>query len=141
MAGWITPTGGSGWSNEANARDDFMETFAQQYISGRWSTFLVHTHAALDCSKVRYYPHDATWRITLVDVDVYWDSAWHDIYQGGFPRLAWVEKSLGGTYSVTQLRIRFYNPSSASWAKLYETDFYEEEPPGGFAYSQAIIIA
>jgi hypothetical protein len=52
---------------------------------------------------------------------------WHNVYQGGFTRLAWNEKDLGGTYQIREMRLRFHNGgTSLVNIRLCETDFWEE---------------
>jgi len=130
MNEWVTPTGGGGeWNDEANARDNNLTTLAQYYKGYGWTESFYHTHASLSCSKVRAYLDDATWRYTIAKIEVYYNSAWHQVFYANFARKAWTEVDLGGYYDVTQIRFQFYNPSASAWAKVYETAFYWAEAP------------
>lgn len=130
--GWISPTGhndpGSDWVNEIRAYDTYLNLYASNFqVSSGWEPdFLELTHNALNCDKIRHYSDGAD--ITQVDLDVYYSGAWHDVYQGIFTLKTWEEKSLGGTYLVTKLRVRYYHNATnrASWA--VEFGFNEAEP-------------
>lgn len=68
---WITPTGGYNWVSNSNARDDDTYSFAQGSAGKEsWSGFIYLSHDPLSVSKIRFWPRDDTWRLTLVDVDV-----------------------------------------------------------------------
>lgn len=127
---WISPTGASGaaWTDRYKAYDELTETYTYDIVpAGTWSEFIYLTRAALDCNKVRF---NAAYNVAFltIDLDVYYGGAWHNTYQGSFLNKQWVEKGLGGTYSVTQARIRIYNGyGSEQWAQLYEFDFWEVE--------------
>ena len=130
---WISPTGfndpGTQWSTETYAYDNNLDESAACNVTQLkdWSNFLELTHAALDCSKVRYYIHaDTEADITQVDVDVYYGDDWHHVYEGAFTEGEWIEKELGGIYSVTAVRFSFYNNHDTwnRWARLAEVDFW-----------------
>lgn len=106
---WISPTGDSGgdWGNRIYARDNNTDTYAETvaywgYLV--WTGFLTLTHTALYCDKIKYYI--GTVEIFEVDIDVYYSGAWHHVFQGAEALNNWHEHSLGGTYSVTAVRIR-----------------------------------
>lgn len=130
---WVSPTGyvdsvGS-WSNEQCAYDNDLTTrcftICHSYF---WSSFLELTINAIYCSKVKFYAsYDGTTGINKIDLDVYYDGAWHDVFEGSYLHYVWTEKSLGeGTYYVTKMRMRFYNNSSNFHAvNLMEAMFYQ----------------
>jgi len=130
---WQSPTGHfdhGGWSDEFKAYDDNTTTRASTLFSPGWSNFLDLTINELNCDKLRFW---AIWQsgfIEQIDLDVYYTGGWHDVYEGAFANLEWVEKSLLGTYAVTSARVRFYNGSGSSInARLYEFDFNQIEVP------------
>jgi len=130
---WITPTGNDEvWNYPELARDDSIETWAWEGTGKQsWTAFITLSHAALLCSKIRFMPKDTAWKFTLVDVDVYYDGGWHNVYQGGFSRDVWNEKDLGGCYQVTEMRLRFYNDGNAIYNMLLiEVDFWQDEGCG-----------
>lgn len=137
--GWITPTGHetpTDWVSPEKAYDDDTAFAATYSLSPEtWSPYLVLTHAALTSNKLRYYADYREDRINTIDVDVYKDSAWADVYQGSYADREWEEKTFTEG-SVTKSRTRFYNssPTSTSTCLLFEFDFWEVEvikPAGG----------
>jgi len=109
---WRTPTGHNdpedAWTDEEKAYDDTDSTHAtkQGLVTGQWTPFLELTHEAFLCNKVRFLLNNSDF--DLVDVDVYYDSAWHDVYQGVYDAYpTWNEKNIpAGLKSVTKARLR-----------------------------------
>jgi hypothetical protein len=126
---WVSPTGyndpNSKWSNEPDAYDGDIGTCALSSSESNWGSFIELTHDAIDCDKVRHYSaYHATYR-DQIDIDVYYEGAWHDVYEGNFPTQTWDEKTIpGGTKSVTAARVRYHH-QSPSWAAIYEFEFNE----------------
>jgi len=135
MAYWITPTGhndpDSAWSNEAYAYDDDTNTYAHPTVGWTgWSSFLELTIYPILASKVRFTADHVTSYCYFIDLDVYRDGAWVDVYQGTYLDRQWVEKSFTeGT--VTKARLRFANAYATpyNFAKLWEFDFWGTDPP------------
>jgi len=67
--------------------------------------------SAIQCDKVRYYISrvDIPTITNQIDVDVYKDGSWPDVYQGSFTTGSWMEKSFTEG-SVTASRFRFGHP-------------------------------
>jgi len=131
---WVTPTGDNGaWGEDSlNARDNNTGTYAAHTISTQyaWNPFLELTHSGMWCDSVEFWANVIDGRIETVDVDVYYDGAWHDVWQGSFSDLAYTVKSLGGTYYITKFRFSFYNIyAGASSAYLHEVKFNTATPP------------
>jgi len=130
---WISPTNHvdyGAWNNEANAYNGNTGDAANESVpKNSWGGFLALTHAEINCDKVQFYAKYEAANINKIDLDVYWDGAWHDIYEGSYASEEWVEKPLGDTYAVTQARVKFYNDNDfASWiCYLYEFEFNEVE--------------
>ncbi len=127
--GWKSPTGNvnpGSWSNPANAYNDTEADSAQVSIPATsWSGYLELTHAALVCNALRVFAEYNAANINTIDVDVYYEGAWHDLYEGAFTDKTWNNYALQATYTVTAARVRFYNTSGgAVTAKFYEFDFY-----------------
>jgi len=142
--GWVSPTGfvdsGGQWTNEAKAYDGIAEigNYAKHTPDTTgWTSFLELTHAALDCNKVRFWiqSNQQAAQQGIIDLDVYYNDDWHDIYSGDYAAQAWVEKNLDATYSVTALRVRF-NPTVASITLpiLGEAAFWEVPPAVGRSF-------
>lgn len=134
MAGYILPTGYSDpngiWGSETlayNNNTDYGDAARCTVPAWSWSGYLVLTVDPVYCSKLKFFArYDGTNGINKIDLDVYYSGAWHNVYEGSFLNRVWTEKSLGGSYYVSQLRIRFYNnDSSVKTALLYEAHFYE----------------
>ncbi len=132
---WASPTGHVDgddiWADEALAYDGNTTTFAYTTLAkDTWGSYLQLSHASLKCSKLRYFASidNDTPPVTdkMIDLDVYYDGAWHDIFQGTLTESAWVEHELGGIYTATAARVRFKYSGGfiVEQAKLYEFAFY-----------------
>ena len=124
---WISPTSDNtpdGWDDPTNAYDDDEDTYASVEVNPySTSTNLELTHAAINCSKIRF---KATVSYLYLQIDVYFDDEWHFLYSSSFVPSGWKEVSLGGTHSVTKMRMRFVNiGASARTGCIYEVDFYQ----------------
>jgi len=134
---WQSPTGfndpDNKWDDETNAYDENTGTEATTIIykpGEDWADYWLElTHAALNCSKVQFWAYYETGRIDQIDLDVYYDDGWHDVYQGIYADKEWVEKDIPeGAKSVTAARVRFHNTSALGrTVRLYEFDFWEVE--------------
>jgi hypothetical protein len=131
---WVSPTGyedpDSKWDNEPNAYDENTDTYSQNteglfYV---WTKFLVLTINAIQCDKVRFNAYYYVGGPQQIDLDVYKDGAWVDVYQGAFSNHTWEEKTFTQG-SVSKARMRFYNVSSGERAKVYEFDFWQVSAP------------
>lgn len=142
---WQSPTGGSGdWDNIPNAYDENTDTAASIAIpKSSWSPPLTLTRPAINCDKVRFNVNwGGTNGIYYTDLDVYWDGEWHDIYEGNHElHNTWIEKSLGGVYSVTQARISLYNDyiGGGRTGYVYEFDF-NQVALAGISWNNMTII-
>jgi len=141
--GWVSPTGhndpSNDWDDEAKAYNGNTGNWAQSsdVPLNEWTGFLELTHAALDCNKVQVYVGSGDW-VANIDLDVYYDSDWHHVYQGISTDYGWMEKPLGGTYSVTALRIRLYNRGPTADLRICDVDFWEVEVIAPTVTTQAV---
>ena len=137
---WISPTGyvdgDSVWTNEVNAYDENTVTSSYgSVLATSWSSYLEFTHSALTCSKVRFWARYSTVDITQISLDVYYSGDWHNIYEGIFASMQWIEKSIGSAQTVTAMRMKFYNTySSSTTINLFEADFWGVAAGGGWAH-------
>ncbi len=116
----------SQWISETNAYDGNTATSANNDISPTsWSSFLELIISSTLCDSVKFYAwFGGEFSINSIDVDVYYDGAWHHIYEGTYADREWVEKSFDEDYLVTKARVRFYNSgASPSGCSLYEFNF------------------
>ena len=133
---WVSPTGfndpDTAWTNPTNIYDDNTTTYGTaQVTGGNWSSFIELTHAALNCDKGQFWAFWQSSGINQIDFDAFYGGIWNHVYQGVYASLAWVEKALGGTFSVTAFRFRFYNSAGSQYtAYFYEVDF--NEAPAGW---------
>ncbi len=113
---WIDPTGynlpDGGWGTVNN-------TGANQNWGAGWTTFVEWTHDAFYCSKVKFYCSVAGSSTGhLIDIDIYHDGEWHDLYSGEFTESIYIEKPFDTYYSLTKVRYRVYN-NDASYHLIY----------------------
>lgn len=131
--GWISPTGfedpDTEWDNEANAYDEDILTYsrATNYVARNvWSSPIIVTHSAITCNKIQFqadfYP--AATGYENIDIDVFRDGGWVDVYQGSFTRNTWTEKTFTEG-SVTKIRFYFMNTTGSRKGELVEVDFWE----------------
>ena len=128
---YIYPTGfndpNGSWNNEYMAFDGDAHTFTSCGVpAASWTNFIEFTTKAIYCSKVKFIAfYGGTNGINRIDLDIYYDGSWHNVYEGSFLNVAWVEKTFTVQY-VTKMRMRFYNnPSYVFAAAVYEVMFYE----------------
>lgn len=118
---WVLPTShndpDSKWSDDANAYDDDTGTGALSLSGLTWFLELILA-SPINCDKIRFWSGAAT----TVDIDVYYDGTWHDVYQGTPVGSQWEEKSIPtGTKIVS--KARFATLGSGEGRRLYEFDF------------------
>ena len=140
---WILPTGhidlgGSrGWWNETRMYDgSLLQSSNYNVNNASWSNFIRLTHAPMLCNKMRIYSTYFLGHVDIIDIDVYYDDAWHDVYEGyneietteyGNP-LEWFEKEIPeGVKTITEFRIRAYNshPTTDYGCGIFEVEFFE----------------
>lgn len=128
--GWVLPTGNSDpsntWDDEWDAHDDTTMTYARTYHpinSAQWSSFIYLTHAAFPANSLKFYARGLP-EVSVVDVDVYRDGSWVDVYEGAFSDKVWVEKTFDEGL-VSQARVRFYTPyaNHGFFFELYDFAF------------------
>lgn len=155
--GWVSPTGfvdsGGVWTDETLAYDENTGTYVYaSALKSAWTDYLELTHAALDCDKIHVWVDHAIANINSIEIDVYYDSAWNNIFSGAPSSWgAWVEYAIGSTQSVTAMRVRFYSTkASTDGCQIMEADFneiagpspgwnkilYTSEPPTPNAWNQ-----
>ena len=126
---WIKPIGyndpDSKWINEINTYDDDVLTYAYSEAEPlSWSSFLELNIDSMLCNKIRFFAGDTySQYITKIDIDVYYDEAWHHVYEGTYIFQTWEEKLLNESHLVTKARIRFYNSHSTLSQGVYFHEF------------------
>ena len=127
---WVSPTSdvANGWTDSGNAWDDNTVTFAYHSTPSGWGPYLELHHSELQCSKVRGWWGRVNTQVTTIEVDVYYGSAWHNIYSGGIVVGSFQEYEIGSTQSVTAMQVRFFASKANRQAEIYEVDFWEVAP-------------
>jgi hypothetical protein len=135
---YVRPTGhndpSGSWQNEYKAYDGIVyvqgsnTNYAVTIVPAKsWSNYIELTISAVYCTKVKFYSnYNGTYGINSIDLDVYYNGAWHNVYEGSYLAWVWTEKSLGSTQYVSKMRMRFFNNSGvSSAATVSEAMFYE----------------
>jgi hypothetical protein len=128
---WVTPTGSSGWTYPERGRDDNMGTSAYACLPAwTWSGYIEFTHAALDCNKIRLYITRDDGTFTTLIAEVYYDGAYHEIFNGTPAYGGWNELPIGSLKSVTKMRFNVYHTSGSGYpcVAIYECDFWWGSP-------------
>ncbi len=129
--GWTLPTTYSDpsnkWESEADIMDDDTTTFGRSYHNigdPQWSSFVYFNHPGINSNKLRIYALYNS-ESNAVDVDVYKDGVWEDVYQGAFSDRQWVEYSYSEG-NITQARVRFYTnyANHGFFWELYDFSFW-----------------
>jgi hypothetical protein len=127
---WKSPTGHTtptDWANSEWAYDEDVAKYAYCYTSPiSWSSFLeLLTPSAILCDRVRFYTVYSP-NITIIDIDIYCNGNWCDVYNGAFTLGEWNEKIVpNGPLVVSKTRVRLYNNHTAATrqARFGEFDF------------------
>jgi len=127
---WTSPTGhvdgGSVWANETNAYDDNTGTYATDTAVGQntYTDYLELTMSSADITGVRVWGScEAATVLSGMDVDIYYGSAWHDVFEGTCLEDAW-NYFVCQASAVTAMRVRIkHNDSDPHDLYLHEADF------------------
>jgi len=137
MITWRSPTDfedpDAWWLNEFRSYDENTSTYADSGLitPGTWGKYLILKRAAVTCHRVRFNVDKSSGRIDSIDLDIYYDAAWHGLYEGDFTHHTWVEKIIDPDKSITKARIRCHNGHAEFNAagNIYEFDFGEVSDP------------
>lgn len=129
-ATWISPTGhidaSGNWLLPENAYDGNVSNAAMEVIATEsWGDYLQLLINATNIDKIKFYAYYFSPGIDQVDIDVYYEGDWHDVYEGAYASQEWVEKDiLAGVSLISKARVRFYNSySSNAWVQFREFMF------------------
>lgn len=136
---WVSPTGNEDpngtWHDEPQAynNDVWTGAYCDAHGTDTWSDFLVLTTPRIWCSGVRYWMHSAFIipdNYNKIDIDLYYNSAWHDLYEGTYAQglnPTWVDKHLTSPQYVSAMRVRYFNHDwNPRLHEAFEFDFYEQ---------------
>ena len=119
---WVSPTGyeGSDWTEKEYAYDGNVNSKASAMapsggaLNPTYSSFLTLTFTTPVVSdKLRFYCDYGTYGSNWIDIDVYKDNAWADVYEGFYAGGQWTEKTFSQD-SVSKVRLRHQNTLSDS---------------------------
>jgi hypothetical protein len=133
--GWVSASGFSdpsnSWDNETRSYDDSLTLYASSYHemdTYQWSDYLYFNHSEMSCDGIRFYARGPTsdqYYVDRVDVDVYKNGSWINVYEGSFSSMQWVEKNFTeGTVSQARIRFRVNSSATGLYFELYELDFH-----------------
>ena len=116
---WTNPSGytANGWSSPENSIDGNTGTSASYDCPTSGSPYLETSFSAVNVDSVRVYTSRQNSQLTTLDIDVYYNSTWNNVYSGTPADSDYVTQSLGGTYSCTGIRVR--GTASAGTRDLY----------------------
>ena len=134
--GCVSPTdykdSSNDWDDPEYAFDDNLNTFTSCTKTGfwkwRWTGYLeLIPPLSLECNKIRFKAlFDSTW-CNEIDIDLFFNNNWNDIYQGTYKNKVWetIEFTLN---KVSKARVKFHliQRIKGTDAELYEFDFYSE---------------
>ncbi len=135
---WISPENHydpeDAWENENNGHDGDLSTKADCETTDFgwiWTPYLeLGLNNPINCDKIRFYAWYAPSHCKNIDIDLYYDQAWHNLYQGSFSCWQWVEKSFS-QHEISKARVRFevkrYLLSPVK-ADLHEFQFFPVYP-------------
>jgi len=130
-ATWVSPTGHNDpdgkWYDEAQTYDDNTGTFGYDanVAKDTWSSFIEFTHAALLCSKVRYYASNIG-AGAQIDIDLYYGGAWHDLYEGDAVQITYTEHAVTPSQTITKARVRLKPVDALRHVRIHDFDFEQD---------------
>jgi len=109
---------GAAWTDDAYAIDNNTATYAYMGGGVDYLEFNLTTAIYTDTCRIWILANAA---VTL-DIDFYYDSAWHNIYSGDCTDSQWVTKTnSAGKKLVSKARVKFSAASAGN--RVYEFDF------------------
>ena len=150
MPEWTSPTGhndpDSKWILEEHAYDGDMGSPAINDAADQ-GHYLELSINSIDCNQVRIYIFGLSWMLFQpidINVDVYYNSAWHNIYSGVIDCNVpshFVAISLGATYSVTKARVKANEDDQSDGCRFLEFEFYNIWVPSEMEGKNHIFLA
>jgi len=117
--GWVSPTSHSdflgGWTNETNAYDGNLGTYARGDANKSLSLGGVGT---ISCYKIRIYCSESPISDDVTNVEIY-KGTWI-IWSGTVPSLTWFEIEFNSLITLSSINVR----RTSSW-RIYEFEFWD----------------
>ncbi|MBD3311116.1 MAG: prepilin-type N-terminal cleavage/methylation domain-containing protein [Candidatus Magasanikbacteria bacterium] len=130
-ASWLLPNSSSGsWENKSQSFDSNLTSYARLYHNindPAWGDYIYFNHSPVYYDQLKFYALGNS-EVNGIDVDIYKNGEWEDVYQGSFSDRSWVQLSFDEG-QVTQSRIRFSTPYTTHgffW-QLYEYQMWRTE--------------
>lgn len=126
-ATWVPPIShsdlGSEWDDEEKAYDGDIATYTRRGgVAEAWTDYLILLVNQASIDKIKFYATD----IGEIDVDVFYEGDWHDVYEGVYADREWVEKDIpAGVKPVSKARVRFYNSDYLLTGEVKTAVLYE----------------
>lgn len=131
---YYSPTGydTGNWTDVGYGYDENTSTYAYDSIGSKntWSAYQDFTRSTVtDCIGVRAWIVDSSSKLATVEIDVYYSSAWHNIYSGLPAFGQWVTFPIGSTQDVSKMRFRGLQSGAGGPCeiRLHEADFIVTE--------------
>lgn len=145
---WVSPDSSSpeseDWEGVATATyDENTGTFnyVEDLAIDGWTSYMqLLLDSPIQCDKVRIYASLALYNLEeeweyfnpYIVLEAYYNDAWQSVFTGFILDNTWVEKVLGGTYTVTKARVKFQNAEEQVMdVRFNEFDF--NQVPSGLA--------
>ena len=116
----------SQWDNETLIYDDNDATAGNSIVGAKsWSSFvLLDVYSELCCEVVKFLAFQrGPTGIESIDIDLYYNSQWNDLYEGVFGSQTWTEIKIQPSQYLYSARVRFY-AKKADTALLYGFEFW-----------------
>ena len=147
--GYVSPTDYNDpindWNNPEYSFDNNTYTPATctktGFWSWEWTGYLeLIPPLSLDCMKIRFNAWYDSIYCDEIDIDVFFNDTWHNIYQGAYKNKEWVTEEFSlNTISKARVRFHLRQTLRGTDADLYEFDFYKEgsnlSPVADFSFS------
>jgi len=135
-SGWVSPTTftdtGNQWTSEEFSYDTDYGTYATNEYGGTgWGEFIeLNLDSTTLSDRLRINTDYLDSEITEVDIDIYRDGAWVDVFQGG-DEATWNVQTVEITYpkgNVDSVRFRYNYHTGGFYYWLYELEVYKTTP-------------
>lgn len=128
---WVSPTGfvdpDTEWDFETQIYDENTETRGRTLGNDHYVQLTLAS--PINCDKVQIWAASRdgpSFYDPDIDIDVFYDGGWHNIFSGVITKLTWVEKTIGSTESIDKARIKWNDIiGGIDDGNLYEFDFNE----------------
>lgn len=115
------------WADEVLIYDGLDNTAGSSIIGDAktWSSFiLLDVYSEIHCERIKYLAYQlGPTGIELIDIDLYYDSQWNDLYEGVFDSQVWTTIDVIPFQYLYSTRIRFYG-KKADTALFYGLEFW-----------------